>query len=43
MHFAEGVSFGNALWWCFVTTSTVGYGDISPVTTIGRIIAGIIL
>lgn len=43
MHFVEGISYGNALWWCFVTISTVGYGDISPVTTIGRIIAGMIM
>ena len=41
IHFAEGLSFDNALWWCFVTISTVGYGDISPTTIIGRIIAGI--
>ena len=43
IHFAEGISFGNALWWSFVTISTVGYGDISPGTPIGRIIAGIIM
>jgi len=43
IHFAEGISFGNALWWSFVTISTVGYGDISPQTTIGRIIAGIVM
>ncbi|HEY5524592.1 MAG TPA: potassium channel family protein [Clostridium sp.] len=43
IHFAEGISFGNALWWSFVTISTVGYGDISPQTIIGRIIAGIVM
>ena len=43
IHFAEGISFGNALWWSFVTISTVGYGDISPATPIGRVIAGIIM
>lgn len=30
---------GDALWWVFVTISTVGYGDYYPVTTLGRIIA----
>ena len=43
IHFAEGISFGNALWWSFVTISTVGYGDISPVTAFGRVIAGTIM
>lgn len=43
IHFAEGIPIGNALWWGFVTITTVGYGDISPVTPIGRIIAGIIM
>lgn len=32
-------SFGEAMWWSIVTMSTVGYGDISPVTTTGRNVA----
>lgn len=36
-------SFGDALWWSFVTATTVGYGDISPVTIPGRIIAAILM
>lgn len=32
-------SFGDALWWSASTISTVGYGEIYPVTVIGRIIA----
>ncbi|MGU8433796.1 potassium channel family protein [Clostridium perfringens] len=35
----EKMSFPDALWWSFVTTTTVGYGDLSPSTTIGRLIA----
>ncbi|MED2009507.1 ion transporter [Brevibacillus borstelensis] len=37
------VHFGDALWWSIVTTTTVGYGDISPVTTGGRIMATILM
>lgn len=33
--------FGDVLWWWFVSSTTVGYGDIAPVTTYGRL-AGVI-
>ena len=35
----DDVSFGDALWWSFVTTTTVGYGDIAPTSVGGRLIA----
>lgn len=41
--FTENLSFGDALWWSIVTTTTVGYGDISPKTALGKIIAVILM
>jgi voltage-gated potassium channel len=32
-------SIPDALWWAIVTVTTVGYGDVSPVTIEGRLIA----
>lgn len=42
MHF-EQMSFQDALWWSFVTATTVGYGDLSPSTNAGRIIASLMM
>ncbi|MGL6258092.1 ion transporter [Vibrio sp. WXL210] len=33
----------DALWWAFVTMTTVGYGDYYPVTTGGRMIATMLM
>lgn len=34
-------SIPSAMWWCIVTMTTTGYGDMYPVTVGGRIIAAI--
>ena len=32
-------SFGDALWWSATTVTTIGYGDVVPGTSGGRVIA----
>ena len=32
-----------ALWWAMITITTVGYGDYTPVSPLGRIIATIVM
>ena len=33
----------DALWWALVTVTTIGYGDVYPVTTEGRLVAGVLI
>lgn len=47
LHFEKSsesiTTFGDALWWSLVTTTTVGYGDLAPVTAGGRILAAFLM
>jgi voltage-gated potassium channel len=39
----EFPDFGTAIWYTLQTVTTVGYGDVTPTTTIGRSIGGVVM
>ncbi len=50
MYLLEGESqpdqFGSiplAMWWAIVTLTTTGYGDVTPLTVLGRMLGGIVM
>ena len=40
---ANILTLGDSLWWAAATVSTVGYGDVYPVTTPGRLLAVVLM
>lgn len=40
---AEHKGAADSVWWAVVTASTVGYGDISPTTFAGRLLAALLI
>ena len=49
LFWAEGTvqpdAFGGiprAMWWAMATLTTVGYGDVTPITALGKVLAGIV-
>lgn len=39
----EYPTFGRALWFTLQTVTTVGYGDVTPTSTVGRVVAGVVM
>ncbi|MEQ8410022.1 MAG: ion transporter [Erythrobacter sp.] len=49
LYWAEGTvqpdAFGSiprAMWWSVITLTTVGYGDVSPITPLGKMLAAVV-
>lgn len=40
---SQGVSVGTGLYWAVVTASTVGYGDVTPHNSTGRLVAVLVI
>jgi voltage-gated potassium channel len=46
IHFTDKQNFpsiGDGLWWAVQTVTTVGYGDLVPTSTSGRLIAALVM
>jgi len=46
MHFTDPKTFpniGDGMWWAIQTVTTVGYGDLVPASTAGRLVAALVM
>jgi voltage-gated potassium channel len=46
MHFTDEKTYpnvGDGLWWAIQTVTTVGYGDLVPRSTVGRLLASFVM
>jgi voltage-gated potassium channel len=43
IHYIEKMDWENSIWWTIVTLTTVGYGDVSPKTSMGKFLAVFIM
>jgi voltage-gated potassium channel len=46
IHFTDEQTFpniGDGLWWAIQTVTTVGYGDLVPTSTAGRLVAALVM
>jgi voltage-gated potassium channel len=46
IHFTDPKNFPNigaGLWWAIQTVTTVGYGDLVPASTLGRLVAALVM
>lgn len=46
IHFTDSKGFpniGDGLWWAIQTVTTVGYGDLVPTSTLGRLVAALVM